>query len=95
MRLAGEHLGDDDLVQVHAAGFDALDLHARHGEQFGQGLGRAVVVDVVAQPIEGDFHTGTGKLRARGRMSSGENRFEAFLANRRMTMRQNTGLIIP
>ena len=59
VRLALEHLGDDDEVgeRVAAYGLDGLDLEAGAGELLGEFVRVEVVdLDVVVKPAERDFH---------------------------------------
>ena len=61
MRLALEHLGDDDEVgeRIAADGLDSLDLEAGAGELLGKFVRVEVVdLDVVVKPAERDFHLG-------------------------------------
>ena len=51
-----EDLGDDDAFELAADFLDALDFEAEHGEPLGQFLGRPVEINVLFEPVKGDFH---------------------------------------
>ena len=55
-RVAREDLGDDDAFELAADFVDAFGFEAEHGEPFGQFLGRPVEINVLFEPVEGDFH---------------------------------------
>ena len=52
----GEDLGDDDAFKLASDFPDAFDLEAEHGEPLGQDLGRPVEINVLFEPVKGDFH---------------------------------------
>ena len=54
--IVREDLGDDDAVEFAAGFVDALDFEAEHGEPLGQLLGRPVEINVLFEPVKGDFH---------------------------------------
>src|ERR1051325_9075665 len=62
--LAGEDLGDNDAVEIAAKFLNAFDFDAEHGEPFGQLLGRPVEIDVLFEPVKGDFHVLSNALAA-------------------------------
>ena len=56
---AGEHLAHDDATQGtfhRLKTFEVFHFEARGGEQFADFLGRIFAVDVLFQPVVGDFH---------------------------------------
>jgi hypothetical protein len=52
-------LGDDNTFKLAANFVDAFGFEAEHGEPFGQFLGRLVEINVLFEPVEGDFHAKT------------------------------------
>jgi len=56
MLVARDDLGDDDAFKLAAEFLHALDLEAEHGEPLGQFPGGPVEIDVVFEPVKGDFH---------------------------------------
>ena len=55
--VAREDLGDDDAVERAGDFLHALDFEAEHGEPLGQFLGRPVEINVLFEPVKGDFHS--------------------------------------
>jgi hypothetical protein len=55
MLVAGKDLGDDDAVEFAAAFIDALDFQAEHGQALGKFLRVPGKIDVLFEPVEGDF----------------------------------------
>ena len=56
MLVFGDNLRDDDTRELAAELLDALDFEAEHGEPPGQFLGRPVEINVLFEPVKGDFH---------------------------------------
>jgi hypothetical protein len=54
--VAREDLRGDDAGEFAAELLDALDFQAEHGEPLGQFLGRPVEINVLFEPVKGDFH---------------------------------------
>jgi hypothetical protein len=54
--VAREDLGDDDAVELAAGFVDALDFEAEHGEPLRQLFGRPVEINVLFEPVKGEFH---------------------------------------
>ena len=51
-----QHLGDYDVLESAGHLLHALDLEPNHGQLLGEFLGRRVEVDVLLQPVVGNFH---------------------------------------
>ena len=51
-----QHLGDHDVFESAGHLLHALDLEPNHGQLLGEFLGRRVEVDVLLQPVVGNFH---------------------------------------
>ena len=58
MRLGLDHPGDDERRQRLALVLDALDFQPDHGELVGDLAERAVGVEMLLEPGEGEFHHG-------------------------------------
>ena len=56
MLVARDDLRDDDAVELAGDFLHALDFEAEHGEPLGQFLGRPVEINVLFEPVKGDFH---------------------------------------
>ena len=56
MLVLGDDLGDDDAVEFAAGFMDALDFEAEHGKPLGQLFRRPVEINVLFEPVKGDFH---------------------------------------
>ncbi len=54
--ITREDLRDDDAVERAGDFLHALDFEAEHGEPLGQFLGRPVEINVLLEPVKGDFH---------------------------------------
>ena len=54
--VLGEHLPDDDARKLAAELLHALDFEAEHGEALRELLGRPVEINVLLEPVKGDFH---------------------------------------
>ena len=54
--VAREDLGDDDAVELAAGFVDALDFEAEHGEPLRQLFRRPVKINVLFEPVKGEFH---------------------------------------
>jgi hypothetical protein len=52
----GEHLPDDDALELTAEPLHALDFEAEHGEPLREFLGRPIEINVLLEPVKGDFH---------------------------------------
>ncbi len=62
--VLGDDLGDDHALELAAELLNALDLDAEHGQPLGQFGSRPVELDVLFEPVESDFHGGSGKCEA-------------------------------
>ncbi len=58
MLVARDDLRHDDAVERAGDFLHALDFEAEHGEPLGQFLGRPVEINVLFEPVKGDFHLG-------------------------------------
>ena len=56
MLVAREDLRHDDALELAADFLHALDLEAEHGQPLGQFLRRPVEINVLFEPVKGDFH---------------------------------------
>ena len=56
MLVAGDDLRHDDAVERAGELLHALDFEAKHGEALGQLGGRPVEINVLFEPVKGDFH---------------------------------------
>src|SRR5450631_3694454 len=59
MFVARDDLRHDDAVERAGNFLHAFDFEAEHGEPLGQFLGRPVEINVLFEPVKGDFHVET------------------------------------
>src|SRR5437016_5629397 len=59
MFVTSNHLGDHDAFEFAAQLLNALHFDSEHGQTLGEFFRGPIEIDVLSEPVQGDFHTRT------------------------------------